>query len=134
MSTPEQAGEGEHIVRISRTADIALDKVWGVLLTPAGASALLGEGAVLGGKGEPWHASDGKHGVLRSFHPLEQIRVSWHESAEDPAHLVDLHLAGDSSSTKLEISHDRVGAEADDAQIEQLWSAALDRVLQLAAN
>lgn len=131
MSAPV---EGEHIVRISRTADVSLNKVWQVLSTPAGTAALLGDGAILGGKGEPWHAKDGSHGVVRSYHPLEQIRVSWHESADDPAHLVDLHLAGDNSSTRLDITHDRVGADADDAAIEDRWSQALERVLGLARS
>ena len=123
-----------HVVRVSRTVPVPLDQVWQALSTPAGAEALLGTGAVLGGKGEPWRSVDGKHGVVRSYHPFEQIRVSWHDGDDDPAHIVELDLAADGDGTRLDLSHDRVAPDADDAAIEKHWDEALARIAQLAAR
>jgi len=84
----------------------------------------------LGGKGEPWRADDGSHGVWRSYHPLEQVRVSWHADADGPRSLVDLHLAAEGDGTRVSLRHEPAGP--DRAAIEQRWSAALDRLDALA--
>ncbi len=123
-----------HVVRVSRTVPVPLDRVWQTLSTPAGSEALLGTGAVLGGKGEPWRSTDGRHGVVRSYHPFEQIRVSWHDGDDDPTHIVDLHLTGEGDGTRLDISHDRVADDADDAAIERHWDEALHRLEQMAVR
>src|SRR4051794_130469 len=52
-------------VEVSRHVSAPLAHVWEVLVSPEGSSALLGDGAVLGGKGEPYHCVDGTSGVLR---------------------------------------------------------------------
>ena len=108
----------------------SVDHVWRVLTTNDGAQALLGPGARLGGKGEPWRADDGSHGVWRSYHPLEQVRVSWHADADGPRSLVDLHLAAEGDGTRVSLRHEPAGP--DRAAIEQRWSAALDRLDALA--
>ena len=74
----------DQVVEIDTVLPHSVDHVWRVLTTNDGAQALLGPGARLGGKGEPWHADDGSHGVWRSYHPLEQVRVSWHADANGP--------------------------------------------------
>ena len=88
-------GSGAPTVRVSRTVGAPLVHVWEVLVSPAGAQALLGQGAVLGGKGEPYHSADGTSGVVRSYHPLEQLRVSWHVTPDSPPSIVELDLAAD---------------------------------------
>ena len=98
--------------------------------TTDGVQALLGSGARLGGKGEPWRADDGSHGVWRSYHPLEQVRVSWHADADGPRSLVDLHHAAEGDGTRVSLRHEPAGP--DRAAIEQRWSAALDRLDALA--
>ena len=91
MSDPQQAGVVDALsdtVEVSALLTHDLNHVWHVLTTNEGAAAVLGEGATLGGKGEPWRAADGTHGVWRTYHPLEQVRVSWHADDErdlDPA-------------------------------------------------
>ena len=79
-------------VHVDQRVDHPVGHVWGVVNSPQGVEAWLGSGAKLGGKGEHWYAADGSQGVLRSYHPAEQIRVSWHASDEAPASVVDLHI------------------------------------------
>ncbi|HEY6743372.1 MAG TPA: SRPBCC domain-containing protein [Lapillicoccus sp.] len=123
-------GAEENSVEIDTVLPHSVDHVWRVLTTNDGVQALLGRGARLGGKGEPWHADDGSHGVWRSYHPLEQVRVSWHADADSPRSLVDLHLAPEGEGTRVLLRHEPAGP--DRAALQQRWSDALERLDALA--
>jgi uncharacterized protein YndB with AHSA1/START domain len=120
-------------VEVDTVLSHPVDHVWKVLTTNDGAQALLGAGARLGGKGEPWHAEDGTHGVWRSYHPLEQVRVSWHADAHAPRTFVDLQLAPEGDGTRVSLRHERHGADPVDPEaLRQRWSDALTRLDSLA--
>lgn len=103
-----------------------IDRVWHVLTTNEGAEAFLGAGATLGSKGEHWRASDGTHGVWRSYHPAEQVRVSWHADEDSPRSLVDLHLRAEGTGTVLSLRHEQIAVDCGD--LTQRWSEALRRI------
>jgi uncharacterized protein YndB with AHSA1/START domain len=105
-----------------------IDTVWQLLITPAGAEALLGQGAKLGTKGEPWHSEDGTHGVVRSYHPMEQIRLSWHADEHAPATLVDLRLTSRGGNTRLDLRHEHLDDAAVSRGLPQRWDDALSRI------
>lgn len=107
-----------------------IDHVWHVLTTNDGAAAFLGEGACMGSKGQTWQAADGTHGVWRSYHPMEQVRVSWHATADAPRSLVDLHLAAQGEHTAVSVRHEHV--QGDHAALSERWRAALARIDALA--
>ncbi len=117
-------------VEVDRVMAHPVDHVWKVLTTNDGVAALLGSGARLGGKGEPWHAEDGSHGVWRSYHPLEQVRVSWHADADAPRSLVDLHLRSEGAGTRVMLRQEPAGP--DSAATRVRWAAALTRLNALA--
>src|SRR5919205_517303 len=136
-TTPGKAdGPGElPTVRVSRMVSAPVVHVWEVLVSPAGSQALLGEGAVLGGKGEPYHCADGSSGVLRSYHPLEQLRVSWHGTPDGPPSIVevDLRAEGD-GATVLDLTQNHLWPGADVDDLQRRWSAGLERVAGLAES
>ena len=77
-AAPDEGSGGlsdPHIVEISRTISAPPDQVWQLMTSPTGSAALLGDGAVLGGKGEPWRTSDGPHGVVRLPPPRTAPRL-----------------------------------------------------------
>lgn len=115
-------------VTITRLVSSPVKEVWKVLCTREGGEALLGEGGVIGDKGASWHAADGTWGVIRSYHPLEQLRFSWHAADGAPKTMVDLHLVPAGDATNVEIRHEHVPAETDTAELVRHWEAALDRV------
>ena len=116
-------------VTVSRSVSLSAKEFWKLLVTRAGAEALLGPGGELGDKGDSWHAADGTFGVIRSYHPLEQIRFSWHASAEAPKSLVDLHLLQSSDDeTVVEIRHENIPGGWDTVAITKRWEDALDRI------
>lgn len=139
--TIEGKTEGEsdgrpEVVEVDTVLAHPVDHVWRVLTTNDGAQAFLGSGARLGGKGEAWRAEDGSHGVWRSYHPMEQVRVSWHADADAPRSLVDLHLSPEGDGTRVSLRHELTGAQGDrrpdGAAMRRRWSAALDRLDSLA--
>ena len=134
--TPGKTGaSGAPTVRVSRAVQAPLVHVWEVLVSPAGAQALLGEGATLGGKGEPYHCADGTGGVVRSYHPLEQLRVSWHPAADAPPSIVEVDLRADGdAATRLELSQDHLAEGVDVDDLGRRWDAGLERVASLAES
>jgi len=115
-------------VRVSRAVPATVTHVWEVLVSPIGSQALLGAGAVLGAKGEPYHCADGTSGVLRSYHPLEQLRVSWHQTPDSPPSIVELDLRPDGDGTVLDLTHNHLSEGTDPGGLHQRWEAALDAV------
>ncbi|MBB2987096.1 SRPBCC family protein [Terracoccus luteus] len=114
-------------VHVSREVGAPVEQVWQHLISTAGTEALLGPGARLGGKGESWRSTDGPHGVVRSYHPIEQLRVSWHADDDAPASLVDLHLVDAGESTTVDVTHERLTADDPHPDVKGHWSQALDR-------
>jgi uncharacterized protein YndB with AHSA1/START domain len=130
-----EQGQGDTLVNpvdttvtVSRSVSLPVKDVWKLLATREGAEALLGQGGELGDKGDSWHAADGTFGVVRSYHPLEQIRFSWHAAEEAPKTIVEVDLAADEDGTKLEITHQNIPSYFDAAAISRKWESALERL------
>ncbi len=132
QSVPEQAEDAELEgapagVHATTTVAAPVNEVWQHLISARGTEALLGPGVTLGSKGESWHSGDGPHGVVRSYHPLQQIRVSWHPHEDGPLSIVDLQLKGDGDGTRLDLYHEGEGIAADGAGDKRRWDDALGR-------
>jgi uncharacterized protein YndB with AHSA1/START domain len=119
-------------VHVSRPVAAPVTRVWEVLVSPTGSQALLGAGAVLGAKGEPYHCTDGTTGVVRSYHPLEQLRVSWHEAPDSPPSMVEVGLRADGHTTVLELTQSHLTEVSDLAALGERWSASLAAVAAFA--
>ena len=125
-ANPAGKSDGLPVVQVSRAVAASVTHVWEVLVSPAGAQALLGEGATLGAKGEPYHCADGASGVLRSYHPLEQLRVSWHERPDSPPSIVEVDLRADGDGTVLDLRQEHLQSVSDVESLTARWTAALD--------
>ena len=114
---------------VSRVVNDTLKNVWAALVSPAGQAALLGEGASLGMKGDTWKAADGTWGVTRSYHPLEEIRFSWHADEDSPKTWVEVTLQSlCPTQTKVQIAHDHTNAEIDVAKLTAKWKTVLEAI------
>lgn len=121
-------------VHASTTVAAPLESVWEHLISPRGTEALLGTGARLATKGEPWHSAEGPCGVLRSYHPLEQIRVSWHPNEDGPLSIVDLQLRREGDGTRLDLFHEGRGIAEDGQSDKARWDDALGRLTNSIAS
>ncbi len=135
MSLPNEVAETETqtaaAIEVVQHVPLPLSEVWKRLCVREGIEAFLGEGAMLGGKGDPWHAADGTYGVTRSYHPEEQVRVSWHESADAPKTMVDLQMAAEGEGTCLTLRHEGLSEGMDREALAQRWDAAMRRLTQI---
>lgn len=134
-SSSEALGETKDAtVVVSRLVSLPLKDFWRMLATPAGGQALLGDGGSLGDKGDSWHAADGTFGVVRSFHPLEQVRFSWHAAEEAPKTMVDIRLSAPSDGgTLIEVRHEHIPPYFDVTAITRRWEKALESLAAMAA-
>lgn len=65
-------------IGVSRTLDHPPEAVWNFLTGSDGLAVWLGEGAELGAeKGETYRALDGTEGEIRSFRPVDRLRLTW---------------------------------------------------------
>ncbi len=115
-------------VTVRRSVSKPVKEIWKLLVTREGAEALLGAGGELGDKGDSWHAADGTFGVVRSYHPLEQIRFSWHAAEEAPKTIVEVDLAESEDGTTVEICHEHIPTYFDAAALTRKWEHALEKL------
>jgi uncharacterized protein YndB with AHSA1/START domain len=125
---PTDHAPNASVIEVSRVVPLPLEKVWQLLTTSGGAEALLGKGATLGAKGEPWRSADGSHGVVRSYHPMEQVRLTWHADEHAVATLVDLKLTSEGAGTRLGLRHERIHDAALGQSLPRRWEEALGRI------
>lgn len=124
---------GDTTVTVTRSVSVPARQLWKHLVTKEGAEALLGAGGVLGDKGDSWSAADGTYGVIRSYHPLEQIRFSWHAAPDAPKTIVDVRLGVETEQAAvISIVHEAVPAYFDAAALTRRWEAALDSLVAAA--
>ncbi len=134
MSIQNEIAEGaEASDTVALDAELAkpLSEVWTSLTQPAGIEALFGEGVQLGAKGDPWHGADGTYGVTRSYHPAEQIRISWHAHQDAPATVVDVQFREAGAGTHISLRHEHLPGDADHEGLRARWQAGLDRLAAL---
>lgn len=104
--------------------------VWQVLVSAEGTATWLGQGAVLGDKGASYHCADGSAGVVRSFHPLEQVRLSWHRGPDVEPSLIEVDLAVDGAGTSLRLWHDGLPVQERAAMLAH-WRQRLEALAGL---
>ncbi|MGV8910951.1 MAG: SRPBCC family protein [Propionicimonas sp.] len=115
-------------VTVSRSVSQPVKQIWKLLVTREGAEALLGAGGELGDKGDSWHAADGTFGVIRSYHPLEQIRFSWHAAEEAPKTIVEVDLSAAEDGTNVQIRHEHIPSYFDASALTLKWEEALEKL------
>lgn len=128
QSEPNAANSSAAPVVVSRTVACPVKRVWKELMTKDGAEALLGPGAEFGEKGHTWRSADGRTGVVRTLHPMEELRFSFRKDDQSPPTIVRIDLTADGDSTTLLVTHSNLGDDIDPAWVTQRWQAALERI------
>jgi len=104
--------------------------VWHALTSAAGTAIWLGRGAVLAGRGEPFRCENGSAGVVHSYHPLEQLRLSWQDHPSSPASLIELDLTPLATGTRIRIWHEGIDPQQS-AGLRGEWELRLRALAEL---
>ena len=114
-------------VVVSRTLTCPVKRVWKELMTKQGAEALLGPGAEFGEKGQTWTSADGRTGVVRTLHPMEELRFSLRQD-DNPPSMVQIDLVPEGDMTALTVTHSSLNEDTDRQWLVGRWEAALGRI------
>lgn len=132
MTTPAHVDADDTAVQnvhVHLSLPAPVGAVWQALISPEGTATWLGAGAVLGDKGQSYHCADGTVGVVRSFHPLEQLRLSWHQQLDVEPSLIEVDLAVDGTGTSLRLWHDGLPEQERPAMREH-WEKRLEALAE----
>jgi uncharacterized protein YndB with AHSA1/START domain len=118
-------------IGVSRTFRCDLDHVWQVLTSRTGVEVWLGRGAVLPHRaGATWDAPDGSSGEVRSFKPLDRVRLTHQAPGQAEPTTVQVALserhAKDGPRTIVRFHQDRL-TDADQREAQRAhWQAVMD--------
>ena len=126
----KQADEtvSEEQVGVSRTVAAPVEEVWDYLIG-RGLDVWLGD-TVLGNKGESYETADGVRGVVRSFHALETVRVTWQRPDDAHESSVQVALAAADPGTTITFSHERLADPDDQRRLQAHWADVAGRVAE----
>lgn len=119
-------------VGVQRTLPVGQDRLWELLIDPAGREAWLGAvDAFDPAPGHAYETADGTTGEVRTVTPGERLRLTWRPPDRDGATTLQLTLTcprNDASKTTLRFHHERLADADERAAMRERWQAAADRL------
>lgn len=118
-------------IGVSRTFRCDLDHAWQVLTGRPGVEVWLGDGAVLPHRsGATWDAGDGSGGEVRSFRPLDRVRLTHRAPRDQRTTTIQLalteHHAEDGPRTVVRFHQERLTSGAEREAQRSHWRAVAD--------
>jgi uncharacterized protein YndB with AHSA1/START domain len=119
-------------IGVSRTYPVAPERAWDVLVGE-GLPVWLGEGVVLSSDvapGTPYRTAEGAAGELRSFRPLDRVRLTWRPAGSDHETTVQVVVRPSASGTgtSVRFHQERMKDEAERNAMRDHWREVLDRL------
>lgn len=117
-------------IGVSRTLDHPPSTVWTYLTSRNGIRRWLGGGLDLpAARGDHYTAPDGTTGEVRSFHPLDRIRLTWRPVDWDHASIVQVAIADRGGRTLLRFHQERLADPDERARQRTHWAGVMDGVM-----
>jgi uncharacterized protein YndB with AHSA1/START domain len=123
-------------IGVSRSVAFPPEEVWDFLTSAEGSAVWLGAGVQrLDQPGSTYQTSDGTSGEVRSFRPLDRVRLTW--QPEDWSHdsTVQFTLSRTTSGrTLLRFHQERLADATEREQQRAHWQGVLDAVVTALEN
>jgi uncharacterized protein YndB with AHSA1/START domain len=121
---------------VSRAVAFPLEEVWDFLTSAEGSAVWLGAGVQrLDEPGNAYQTSDGTSGEVRSFHPLDRVRLTWQPKDWSHDSTVQFTVSRTASGrTLLRFHQERLADAAEREQQRAHWGAVLDAVVMALEN
>lgn len=119
-------------VGVSRTLACSPEEAWALLTSRDGVAIWLGDGVAF--PAEPrtrYETGDGTVGEVRSFRPLDRIRLTWHPKDWDHESTVQVAISPMKTGTSIRFHQERL-ADADERERQRdHWSSVIGRLEDL---
>jgi uncharacterized protein YndB with AHSA1/START domain len=123
-------------IGVSRSVDFPLETVWDFLTSAEGSAVWLGAGVQrLDRPGTAYQTSGGTSGEVRSFRPLDRVRLTW--QPEDWSHDSTVQVTVSRTAagrTLLRFHQERLADATEREQQRAHWQAVLDAVVTVLNN
>ena len=117
-------------IGVSRTLDHPPSTVWTYLTSRHGIGRWLGGGLELpAARGDRYTTTDGTTGEVRSFHPLDRIRLTWQPVDWDHPSTVQVAIADRGGRTMLRFHQERLADPGERARQRTHWAGVMDGVI-----
>jgi uncharacterized protein YndB with AHSA1/START domain len=111
-------------IGVSITVHRPAEEVWDWLVSPEGISTWLGPDVAFDGeKGEAYETIDGTRGELRSWRPLDRIRMTWRPADWDHDSTVQVAIDDMGDSTRVVFHQERLANADERARQRTHWKS-----------
>lgn len=113
-------------IGVSRTVPHPIEHVWEVLTSAGGVAVWLGEELPLPTeRGTTFATSRGGSGEVRSFTPLDRVRLAWRPPGWDHDSIVQIALTHTTTGTRIGLHQERL-TDADERERQRShWKAVM---------
>lgn len=116
-------------VGVSITVPRPGPEVWHWLVSREGLATWLGHGIEFSGeKGETYESEGGIRGELRSYRPLDRIRLTWHPPAWDHESTVQVAVDDKGDRTRIVFHQERLADAEERATQRDHWKSIATEV------
>jgi uncharacterized protein YndB with AHSA1/START domain len=118
-------------IGVSRTVPVPVEVVWDLLASEEGQAIWLGEGAALPHeKRAAYTTAEGTAGEVRSFRPLDRIRLTWRPEDWDHDTIVQVALSSRKPDRTVITLHQEHLADAGERERQRAhWTQVMDRLV-----
>lgn len=128
MATGQTKDAGWQI-GVSRTVDRPAAAVWDLLTGPEGVSIWLGPGVSLNGAaGQTYRTDDGTAGEVRSFRPLDRVRLTYRPAGWDHETTVQIAIQDKGPKTALRFHQERLADGEERERQRTHWKRIADEL------
>jgi uncharacterized protein YndB with AHSA1/START domain len=123
-------------IGVSRTVDFPLEEVWDFLTSPEGSAVWLGAGVQrLDEPGREYQTSEGTSGEIRSYHPLDRVRLTWQPPGWAHDSTMQFTVTGTAAGrTMVRFHQERLADAGEREQQRAHWRAVLDALVAALEN
>lgn len=119
-------------IGVSRTVPHPIEHVWEVLTSAGGVAVWLGDALPLPTeRGATFEASDGGSGEVRSFKPLDRVRLAWRPAGWDHDSTVQVALTATTTGTRIGLHQERLAGAEEREQQRTHWQAVMEQLVDL---
>jgi uncharacterized protein YndB with AHSA1/START domain len=117
-------------IGVSKTVAVDRERTWAFLTSDEGVALWLGPGAeIKGPRGTPYRTDQGITGEIRSFRPLDRVRLTWRPPGWDHDSTLQVAVTG-GRRTSIRFHQERMASKDEREEMRDHWRSVLTKIEQ----